>query len=46
MLKRDIQLNVNKEMIRRYMKERMGMKFKVIKPINYNHNSLMNKLKR
>ena len=33
-------------MIRRYLKFRLGMKYKQIKPINFNHNSSINKLKR
>ncbi len=33
-------------MIRRFLKFKLGLSYKIIRPISYNHNSIMNKLKR
>jgi hypothetical protein len=33
-------------MIRRYLRYKLGMKYKSLKPINYTYNSIINKLKR
>ena len=46
MLKEKVKLNVNKQMIRKYLKCRLGLSYKIIKPITVNHNYSVNKLKR
>ena len=33
-------------MMRRYLKFKLGMSYKIIKPITMNHNLMINKLKR
>ena len=33
-------------MIRRYLKQRLGMVYKIIRPVTISQNSLMNRLKR
>jgi hypothetical protein len=46
MLRNDVNLNVSISMIRRYLKFRLGLSYKVVKTVTCNHNYLVNKLKR
>lgn len=45
-LKAEVQLNVSKVMIQRYLKQQLGLTYKIIRPITANHNLPKNKLKR
>ena len=46
MLRADMRLSLTLSMIRKYLKSRLSMKYKIIRPITINHNFPMNKLKR
>jgi DDE superfamily endonuclease len=46
MLKERAQLHLTKSMIWRYLKLKLGMSYKIVKPISANHNLMVNKLKR
>jgi transposase len=43
-IKKDVQLNLTKDMLCRYLKHKLGLSYKKIKPIPATHNKLQAKL--
>ena len=39
-------LRISMSTLRKYLKEELGLTYKVIKPITFNHNKHINKMKR
>ena len=44
LLMQEMRLNLNKKMIRLYLKERLGLTYKILKPVTSNHNLVSSKL--